>query len=208
MSGKQLSKADKLKRVDDIKVLVQSFCDEYLSDELKSYAFELTDMISRKKLISLYKGKMEIWASSILYVIARLNFLFDHSNEYFIKGDVLFRFFDTKKTTVSNKAREIEDKCNLQIGSEGLCSSDISDAFTFYQTPEGLIIPKSMIEGNSFEIETMDDREFPGYEEYLEQIRRDEELRLEKKRARRTEINRKIGENKRKKIAQQFDLFS
>jgi hypothetical protein len=42
-------------------------------------------------------GKIEIWAASIIYTIARLNFLFDKANGVYITPDIICDFFNTKK---------------------------------------------------------------------------------------------------------------
>ena len=75
-----MEKAKKDERLIEIKELVVSFCVEYLKDELQSYALKLCDTLNRKRKISITSGKKEIWAASIIYVIARLNFLFEPRN--------------------------------------------------------------------------------------------------------------------------------
>ncbi len=133
--------------MNEIKELVRSFCEKHLNDELMGYALKLCDTLGRKKQIDISRGRKEIWASSIVYAIARLNFLFDKENQNYITTDTICNYFNTKKSTVGNKATKIEEACKLTIGAEGYCSKHITDSFTFYQTPEGFIIPKSMIGG-------------------------------------------------------------
>ena len=61
---------------------------------------------------------------------------------------------------------------------------------------------------NSFEIGSLDVREYRAFLEMRERVKIDKELKLEKRREQRIEINRKIGESKRKKRdAKQLDLF-
>jgi len=139
--------ADNIKkqRIEDIKDRVGAFCERHLNDEFKGYAYELCDRLGRKRKIDITKGKPEIWAASIIYAIARVNFLFDKSKAFALTADIVCDFFNTKKTTVSSKAKQIEDECNIRIAEPGLCSQELTDSFTFYKTPEGFIIPKSMI---------------------------------------------------------------
>lgn len=66
----------------------------------------------------LKEAKKDIWAASIIYVIARLNFLFDKENDYYITSDTICNFFKTKKSTVGNKATEIQKICKLGLGAE------------------------------------------------------------------------------------------
>ena len=86
------------------------------------------------------RSPSEQWAASIIYVIARLNFLFDPENEYFITADDICNFFNTKKSTTGNKATQIEKLCNLSMGAEGYCSEAIRDNFTFYETESEILI--------------------------------------------------------------------
>ena len=138
----QIKKDERLK---EIKELAVSFCVEHLNEELKSYVLRLCDTLNRKRKISITSGKKEIWAASIIYVIARLNFLFDSENELFLSADTICDFFGTKKSTVGNKATQIEKACSLGIGAEGFCSPEISDSVTLVELSNGLIIPKSML---------------------------------------------------------------
>ncbi|MGR3293757.1 MAG: DUF6398 domain-containing protein [Candidatus Scalindua sp.] len=130
----------------EIKELLSSFCEKNLNDELAGYALKLYDTLGRKKKINISRGRKEIWAASIVYTIARLNFLFDQENSNHITADTICHYFNTRKSTVGSKATQIEDACKLTIGAEGYCSKHITDSFTFYKTQEGFIVPKSMIE--------------------------------------------------------------
>jgi len=188
------TKEDKIKTLDKIKLLIQGFCQAHLTDEYEGYAFKLLDTLSRKRRIDITRGKEEIWAASIVYVIARLNFLFDREAETVVTTDMFCDFFQTKKTTVGNKATQIEKECRLRIGAEGYCRPEITDSFTFYKSESGFIVPKSMVvfrEATDEEAE-----ELRRFEE--EQRRMREEKQAEKQRNR-VEINRKIAEAKKKK---------
>ena len=198
-----MEKTKKDERLIEIKELVVSFCVGYLNDELQSYALKLCDMLSRKRKISIASGKKEIWAASILYVIARLNFLFDSENELFLSADTICDFFGTKKSTVGNKATHIEKTCNLGIGAEGFCSPAISDALTLVELPNGLVIPKSMLPKPEIIVEFADEKEEEEFQQYMAEQQRLKERKAAEKKARRTEINRKIAEDKKKKKKEQ-----
>jgi glycine cleavage system protein P-like pyridoxal-binding family len=155
--------------------------------------------------MNILRGKKEIWAASIIYVIARLNFLFDKENEKYITADTICNFFNTKKSTIGNKATQIEDACNLTIGAEGYCSKQITDSFSFYQTPEGLVIPKSMVVNRELIIELAEGEEAEELEKFVENQRNMMEQELKENKERRAEINRKIAEKKKNK--NQMNLF-
>ncbi|RZB31653.1 MAG: hypothetical protein SRB2_04622 [Desulfobacteraceae bacterium Eth-SRB2] len=195
--------SNKKQRLEEIKGLVLAFCEEHLDDELYGYAIELCEMLGRKRKISITRGKKEIWAASIIYVIARLNFLFDPENEFFLSADTVCDFFGTKKSTVGNKATQIEKACNLEMGAEGLRSPEISDALTLVELPNGLVIPKSMLPKLDIIYEVADEEETKELEKFMAEQKRLKERKAGEKKARRTEINRKIAENKKKQKKEQ-----
>jgi hypothetical protein len=195
--------SNKKQRLEEIKGLVLAFCEEHLDEELYGYALELCEMLGRKRKISITRGKKEIWAASIIYVIARLNFLFDPENEFFLSADTICDFFGTKKSTVGNKATQIEKACNLGLGAEGLCSQEISDALTLVELPNGLVIPKSMLPKLDIVYEVADEEETKELEKFMAKQQRLKERKASEKKAKRAEINRKIAEDKKKKKKEQ-----
>ncbi len=64
----------------EITTLVESFGKQHLDDELTGYALKLCDTLSRKRNLNIARGKKEIWAAAIIYVIARMNFWPENSN--------------------------------------------------------------------------------------------------------------------------------
>ncbi len=199
MSKSSYSQDEKKERLIEIKELLHSFCERYLDEELEGYAVKLCDELGRKRKIDISRGKKEIWAASIIYVIARLNFLFDKENENYITADNMSNFFNAKKSTIGNKATQIEKVCNLTIGAEGYCSKHITDSFTFYQTPEGFIIPKSMIDDREIVIEQAEGEEADEIEKFAEKQRTIMEQKMKEKKERRAEVNREIAEKRKKK---------
>ena len=194
-------------RLKEIEALVVSFCVEHLNEDLQVYALRLCDTLGRKRKISMIRGKKEIWAASIIYAIARLNFLFDPENVLFLSADTICDFFDTKKSTIGNKATQIEKACNIGIGAQGYCSPEISDAFTFVELPNGLVIPKSMLPKPEIVVEFADEKEEREFQEYMAEQKRLEERKTREKKARRAEINQKIARDKRKDQDGQLSLF-
>ena len=95
-----MTKNEKMVKINTIKEIIHDFCAKHLNEELESYALRLCDTIGRKRKLTITRGKKEIWAASIVYVIARLNFLFDKENEYYITTDTICDFFKTKKSTI------------------------------------------------------------------------------------------------------------
>jgi hypothetical protein len=203
------SQNGKEKGLTEIREILHSFCKNYLNDELESYAIKLCENLGRKKKIDILRGKKEIWAASIIYVIARLNFLFDKENEKYITADTICNFFNTNKSTVGNKATQIENACKLTIGAKGYCSQEITDSFSFYQTPEGFFIPKNMAEERELVVEIATEEDAAEIEKFVQNQRKLKEQKDQEKKERRAEINRKIAEQKNKKnvVKNQVNLF-
>jgi len=185
--------------LNEINQLVLAFCEEHLNEELADYALKLSKTLGRKRKISINRGSKEIWAASIVYVIARLNFLFDSENELFLTADTICDYFGTKKSTIGSKATYIENVCNIGLGAEGFCSPKISDSLTLVELPNGLVIPKSMVPRLDFVVEAANDEEEKELEEFMAEQQRFKAREIAEKRARRAEINRKIAEDKKKK---------
>lgn len=135
-------KEKRQKRIYEVTALLEDFCKSYLSPELSEYVFKLWEQLGRKRTYPIIGGRKENWASAVIYVIARLNFLFDRGNKYHITPDTICEFFRTNKNTVSSKATDIEKACKIRMGQEGLCSQDISDTLSFVQLSNGIILSK------------------------------------------------------------------
>ena len=132
----------KAKRIEDVRLLLQEFAKAYLTPELTEYVFRLWDQIGRKRNYMITGGKPEVWASATVYVIARLNFLFDRQSKTFFPAETICNFFGTKKNTISAKATEIERVCRIRMGQDGLCSPDIANSLSFVQLSNGLILTR------------------------------------------------------------------
>ena len=134
----------KQQRIDEVRELLEDFSKAKLSPEIADYVFKLWDMIGRKRNYIITGGKKEVWASAVVYTIARLNFLFDRSSNDYLPPDTIIEFFGTKKSTVASKASEIEKACGIRMGHEGLSRQEISDSFSFVQLSNGMVLSKEM----------------------------------------------------------------
>jgi len=138
-------KDKKKQRVEDIKTLINNFGGIHLNTLYTGFAIKLCDRIVPMRKLNIQRGRVEIWAAAIIHVIARLNFLFDPESDLFITTDDICDHFGTVKSTVGNKATGIEKACKLGMGNKDFCRPDIVDMFTFYETPDGFILPKSIL---------------------------------------------------------------
>lgn len=185
------TRAKKTQKCIEIKNLIHTFGEIHLNDELEHYCNTLCDTLGRKRKINILRGKSEQWAASIVYVIARLNFLFDQKNEFHITADIICDHFHTKKTTTGNKATLIEQQCNISMGSEEFCSKEISDMFTFYETESGFVIPGFMI--NNKEVVLVFDEEEETIKEKREREKQTHLKELEEKAKKRKSDKDQMG---------------
>ncbi len=101
------------KKEEELICLVSSFCNQKLNDEYSQLCIKMIQKLGRKRNCPFKRGKLEIWAATIIYTIGSMNFLFDKSFEPYIHSKDIHDFFGTKKSTVSAKAREVRDLLSL-----------------------------------------------------------------------------------------------
>ncbi|MEA3547949.1 MAG: DUF6398 domain-containing protein [Thermodesulfobacteriota bacterium] len=191
----------KQERAKEIAGLVESFGRENLNEELTDCSLRLCGKLSRSRKLDISRGKIEIWAAAIVYLIARVNFLFDKENINFITSDIICDFFGTKKSTTGNKATSIEKAFNIGIGDENYCTREIIESFSFVEMPGGFIIPEKMANEmvKDIVIGIANEEESREIEEFMAEKKRQEAEAERARKERRAEINRKIAEKKRKK---------
>ena len=135
------------KQQKEIKKLIQKFCLVELDKEQNRFAIDLLKLIISDPVLDIDRGKVNIWAASIVYVIARLNFSFDKESDTYISIDQLCDFFGTVKSTTGNKATQIEQAYEITPGDEDFTKPEIAEIFKVHVTEDGWIFPASMING-------------------------------------------------------------
>ena len=191
-----------------IRQLLEDYCSRYLDEELRRYVLNLLKTIHRKPRMDINRGKPEIWAASIIYIICRSNFLFDKESDDYISADELCDFFSVKKSTIGNKATQIETVYDIPLGDRRYVKPEIAKIFEFYVTPEGFIIPSSYVSGGEIIIEREENEGLAGLRELEEGIRKRKKRELQEREARREERERKIAEEKKeRRNRNQLNLF-
>jgi hypothetical protein len=105
--------------------LVSGFCDEKLYEEYKKLSIKMVKKLGRKRDIPFKRGKLEIWASGVIYALAQINFLFDKSFEPYSSPSEICKYFSTKKSTTANKALDIRKLLNLRVGDDEFSTHDM-----------------------------------------------------------------------------------
>ena len=93
--------------------LTGTFCAQKLNEEDFERCERLIKKMGRKRDVPFKRGKLEIWAAAVVNAIGSINFLFDKSFEPYLATTAINDHFDTKSTTVSNKARIIKNIFDL-----------------------------------------------------------------------------------------------
>jgi hypothetical protein len=136
---------EKQERFCEVSASITSFGAAHLDPELMGFALDLWKRICRSKRLDCRRGNPNVWAASVMHVIARMNFLFDPSQPAHLTFDTICDFFQVKKTTVGGKATEIERTLRLRQHSEpGLCRRAFVDTFTDVQLSNGFVVSLGM----------------------------------------------------------------
>ncbi|MCF8297219.1 MAG: DUF6398 domain-containing protein [Saprospiraceae bacterium] len=123
------------------------FCTQKLDDDYSQLCEKLILKLGRKRDVPFKSGKIEIWVAAIIHAIGSINFLFDKSFEPYITAEEISEYFGTKKSTVSNKARQIKDLLNMGYFSTEFSTQHMAESNPFNDLVmvDGFIVPLSSI---------------------------------------------------------------
>jgi hypothetical protein len=123
------------------------FCAQKLDDDYSQLCEKLILKLGRKRDVPFKSGKIEIWAATIIHAIGSINFLFDKSFEPYVTAEQISEYFGTKKSTVSNKARQIKDMFKLGYYDSNFSTQNMTEnnPFNDMVMVNGLIVPLSSI---------------------------------------------------------------
>lgn len=123
------------------------FCSQKLDDDYFQLSEKLIKKMCRKRDVPFKRGKLEIWAAAVIYTIGSINFLFDKSFEPYMAAQQISDYFGTKNSTVSNKARQIREMCNLTMFDNEFATEHMNktNPFNDIVVVDGLIVPLSSI---------------------------------------------------------------
>ena len=94
--------------------LINAFCDKYLDEEYKNLSVKLIKRMANEEKVLFNCGSLENWATSILYALGQINYLFNKTHEgQYVSRKTLLRFYHAKSSTITNKSAEIKKKYNL-----------------------------------------------------------------------------------------------
>ena len=97
-----------------ITALTDALCREKLNDEYAQVCREMTATLARKRPSPLVTGQANSWACGIAHTVGSVNFLFDKSQNPYMRADELCAWFGLSKSTGGNRSTQI--KRILKIG--------------------------------------------------------------------------------------------
>ena len=106
---------------------LSKFCDEKLDEDYKNLCVQMIEKMARKRTVPFLSGKLEIWAAAIIYSIGQINFLFDKTFEPYVSTDDICNYFNTSKSTTSQKAKLIRDMFKLKHFDKEFSTNKMKD---------------------------------------------------------------------------------
>jgi len=108
--------------------MTKTFCAEKLDEDYSQLCEKMIKKLGRKRDVPFQRGKPEIWAAAVVYALGSINFLWDKSFEPYMTTDEICQYFGTKKSTVSNKAHEINEMLKLGYFNPEFSTQHISQS--------------------------------------------------------------------------------
>jgi hypothetical protein len=93
--------------------ITRTFCAQKLDNDYLLLCEKLIRRLGQEKEVPFQRGKIEIWAAAVVHAIGSMNFLFDDSFEPHVTAGQICEYFQTKRSSVSNKARVINEMIGL-----------------------------------------------------------------------------------------------
>lgn len=102
-------------RYDEIVALTDQVCQQHLTEEYGELCRQMAATLCRKRPSPVVSGKIEAWACGIAYALGKVNFLFDKSQQPYMRADELCRHFGVSPSTGSAKAKIILDRLDIMV---------------------------------------------------------------------------------------------
>ena len=127
--------------------LTGKFCTQKLDNDYHQLCEKLILKSGRKRDVPFQRGKVEIWAAAVVYVIGTINFLFDKSFKPHMTAGQISEYFGTKNSTVSNKARQIQEMLDIWHFNPDFSTQHMNKSNPFNEMVmfDGLVVPLSSL---------------------------------------------------------------
>jgi len=160
-------------KMNEILLLTSKFCKDYLDDEYKQLCEKLIHKMSRKHNVPFLRGRLDIWAASIIHALGQINFLFDQNTKPYVSAELIAEYFNTSTSTTGQKAKKIRDMFRLRYFDTEFSTNSIKEQNPFSEmvSINGFLIPKKFLIRYNKEIMNDDgeDQMLKEYREYRNQ---------------------------------------
>jgi hypothetical protein len=110
--------AEKKARIQALRVeltaLTAGFCAAHLDDEHAALAAALVAKMARNRQVPFLRGAPALWAATVIYSLAQINFLFDRGEAVHTTPDEIAAFFGVNKNTVAGRAKALRELMGLR----------------------------------------------------------------------------------------------
>ncbi len=142
-----MTKEEIKKRESQLIEMTVSFSKQYLDDEYARLCEKMIQKMGRKRNVPFERGKIEIWAAAVIHALGTINFLFDNSFEPYVDLDQINDYFDTKKSTVATKSKQIRDMFRMNYYDSEFSTQEIQgkNPFNDMVMVDGFIVSVSSL---------------------------------------------------------------
>ncbi|GAA0117027.1 DUF6398 domain-containing protein [Clostridium senegalense] len=99
----------------EIEKIIEEFAIKYLDEEYSNFSSKLLESLCRKNWKKVLRGKSNVWACAIVYVIGKINFLFDSNEKPYMKVKDLFSIFNVSSSSITKRYNEICEILNITL---------------------------------------------------------------------------------------------
>lgn len=89
--------------------MTAEFCSEHIDDEYSRLCKKLIEKMARKRTVPFLSGRIENWASAIIYTIGSINFLQDKAFQPYCPTEFICKFFGVSIGTTRQKAANMRN---------------------------------------------------------------------------------------------------
>jgi Domain of unknown function (DUF6398) len=127
--------------------MTSEFCQRFLDEEYGNLCEKLIDKMARKRNVPFLSGRIEIWASAIVYAIGSINFLFDKSFSPYATAENICAHFGTTKSSTSQKAKIIRDMFKMNYWDREFSTSHMQEGnpLSSLVLVDGFLVDKSQL---------------------------------------------------------------
>lgn len=96
-----------------IVTITDDFAKQYLDSEYVQLIRFATAALCRKRPSPLARGKEKTWACGITHAIGMVNFLFDNSQNIYVRAKEMYEWFGVSPSTGQSKSKQVRETLKM-----------------------------------------------------------------------------------------------